>query len=161
MLLYFFLLTLVLFLLASLVSNYNARKYAAEVSRRVKNMETTYREFLNEKVDINDFRPGELRYDPELLAKEAVKKLTPFLDGLINYINKAYLSKVKISYQSEFFPNIISLCAEAFASKNKNKEKRLNTVNVERFRMALYDAIFADLFQRTLLKENDSKAQSD
>lgn len=156
MLLYFFLISLLLFVTVSFIANYNARIYSREVVERIRKMELIYIEFIQKKLERKGFNSFDLQNDPELLAKDAVSKLNPSLEGLINYINKAYLSKVKIRTNSVFFPNISALCEEAFATKNKNPEKRMSLSETERFRMALYDAVYADVFQR-ITKMQDEK----
>jgi len=119
-------------------------------------MELIYIDFIQKKVDTKDFNSFDLSNDPEILAKDAASRLNPSLEGLINYINKAYLSKVKIRSNSVFFPNISSLCEEAFANKNKNPEKRMSLAETERFRMALYDAVHADIYQRISYKQHEN-----
>jgi hypothetical protein len=159
MLLYFFLISLLLFVVVSIIANYNARLYSREVIGRIKKMEQIYLDFIQKKINPKSFNSYDLKNDPELLAKDAVNKLIPSLEGLINYINKAYLSKVKIRTNAEFFPNISALCEEAFSSKNKNPEKRMTLAETERFRMALYDAVYADIFQRiTKMQDENSSA---
>ena len=157
MLLYFFLISLLLFITVSIIANYNARIYSREVVERIRKMELIYIEFIQKKLERKGFNSFDLQNDPELLAKDAVSKLNPSLEGLINYINKAYLSKVKIRTNSVFFPNICALSEEAFATKNKNPEKRMSLSETERFRMALYDAVYADIFQR-ITKKQDEKS---
>ena len=160
MLLYFFLISLLLFVIVSIIANYNARLYSREVIGRIKKMEQIYLDFIHKKFESGKFNSFDLHNDPEVLSKEAVNKLNPSLEGLINYINKAYLSKVKIRMSSEFFPNISSLCEVAFAEKNKNPEKRMSLAETERFRMALYDAVYADLFQRITKKQDENSTLS-
>jgi hypothetical protein len=160
MLLYFFLISLLLFVIVSIIANYNARLYSREVIGRIRKMEQIYLDFIHKKFESGKFNSFDLHNDPEVLAKEAVNKLNPSLEGLINYINKAYLSKVKIRMSSEFFPNISSLCEVAFAEKNKNPEKRMSLAETERFRMALYDAVYADLFQRITKKQDENSTLS-
>jgi hypothetical protein len=155
MLLYFFLLTICLFIVVSIVANITARQYAKEVSTRIKSMELLYEAFLKRKLSA-DFDPNDIRYEPEVLAKDAMQQLNPSLDGLLNYINKAYLSKVRIRYHSTYFPNILTLCEEAFSSRAKSPEKRLGVVDTERFRMALYDALWADLNHRITKREDEN-----
>jgi hypothetical protein len=160
MLLYFFIISLLLFVTVSIIANYNARIYSREVVERIRKMELIYIEFIQKKLERKGFNSFDLQNDPELLAKDAVSKLNPSLEGLINYINKAYLSKVKIRTNAVFFPNIIALCEEAFATKNKNPEKRMSLAETERFRMALYDAVYADIFQRITNKQNEISISS-
>jgi hypothetical protein len=160
MLLYFFIISLMLFVTVSIIANYNARIYSREVIGRIRKMEQIYMDFIQKKVDRKDFNSFDLYNDPELLAKDAVIQLNPSLEGLINYINKAYLSKVKIRTNSTFFPNISALCEEAFANKNKNPEKRMSLAETERFRMALYDAVHADIFQRITGKQDEKSILS-
>ena len=160
MLLYFFLISMLLFVVVSIIANYNARLYSREVIGRIRKMEQIYLDFIHKKFESGKFNSFDLHNDPEVLAKEAVNKLNPSLEGLINYINKAYLSKVKIRMSSEFFPNISSLCEEAFSTKNKNPEKRMSLAETERFRMALYDAVYADLFQRITKKQDENSTLS-
>jgi len=160
MLLYFFLISLLLFVTVSIIANYNARIYAREVLARIRKMELIYIDFIQKKIDKKDFNSFDLNNDPEILAKDASSRLNPSLEGLINYINKAYLSKVKIRTNSEFFPNISALCEEAFANKNKNPEKRMSMAETERFRMALYDAVHADIFQRISNKQHENSILS-
>jgi hypothetical protein len=160
MLLYFFLISLLLFSTVSIIANYNARIYSAEVLTRIRKMEQIYIDFIQKKFQKKDFNRFDLHNDPELLAKDAVSKLNPSLEGLINYINKAYLSKVKIRSNAEFFPNICALSEEAFATKNKNPEKRMSVAETERFRMALYDAVYADIFQRITKMQDENSTVS-
>jgi len=156
MLVYFFFLIIGLIFIVGLVSNYNARQFGQGVAERLKSMENLYEGFLKRKSITENFDPNDLRYAPEVLAKEAMQLLNPVLDGLLNYINKAYLPKVRVKYQSKYFPNLISHCEDGFESSKKNSEKRLTLVEMERFRMALYDALWADLNHRIIKKEDEA-----
>jgi hypothetical protein len=160
MLVYFFFLIIGLILIVGLVSNYNARHFGQGVAERLKTMENLYESFLKRKLESENFDPKDLRYAPEVLAKEAMQMLSPTLDGLLNYINEAYLPKVRIKYQSKYFPNLIAHCEDGFESSKKNSEKRLTLVEIERFRMALYDALWADLNHRIIKIEDENSTVS-
>ncbi len=138
--------------MVTIVSNISSRQYAYHVARRIKVMEELYSEYITEKFEKLKFDSDDIRFDPEILAKLALNILKPSLEGLIVFINKAYLSRVKIHYQSVYFPNLLTLCEEFFYTKNSNPGKRLSNVEIERLNMAVYDAVYADIYKRTIEK---------
>ena len=159
MLFYFFLLTVFLFIIVGYTTRYNAKQYALETGRRINAMEQVYERFIENKINKNDLKIYKYKTDSVSLAKDAAIQLNPMLEGLMNFINKAYLTKVKIKYQSTYFPNLVVICEEIFEISKKNPEKRITLIEAERFRIAIYEAILADINQRIASIYNENEQQ--
>lgn len=158
MLFYFFLITVLLFILVGYTTRYNARQYALEAGRRIYAMEQLYEQFIQPRITKEDLPVFKSKASTERLAKEASQLLNPMLEGLMNFINRAYLAKIKIKHQSVYFPNLVVLCEEIFEISKKNQEKRISLIEAERLRIAIYDAILADINHRISNLTNESEA---
>ena len=149
MLLYFFVLSVLLYLFVGLIHYLFALRVGNELGNRIKKMDDLYEQSVNKIID------NVIIEDYEKICNELFKLLEPSIISMVSFINKSKTFSAIVKYNPEYFPNLLHLFETGFQKNSRRSKNRLNDLDIERIKLSIKEAIIADIQHRIFKRTNE------
>lgn len=149
MILYFLVLTLLLYLLVGFLHYLHAVQVGKELGDRIRKMDVLYEQSVNKSIDNIDV------YECDKLSNEIVILLQPSIISMLSFINKSKSTSLINKYNSKYFPNLFQLFEAGLKRNSKKSNNRLSDLDIERIKLSIKEAVIADIQHRLFTKTHE------
>lgn len=126
-----------------------ARRTAGKARRLFKEIDKKYEYFIKKRISLSIIHDNTITPDRDQIADEALRVLKPEIDGLLSLLSISKTLDSSYNIDSKYFKNAASLSDSLFAA-TKKRAALITPEEESRYYNAFYDAIIADISNRSL-----------